>query len=54
MTYEAAVRIARGIIADRGRLAAIAFLRRLGLTFPTARTMATEIQNNAPWYRRIR
>jgi hypothetical protein len=55
MTHDKAIATARGILKRReGYLEAIRFLRRLGLTFRTARQTVKEIQANAPWYRRCK
>lgn len=54
MTMKAMIEGVREISKENpeGRLAAIRFLRRQGLTFPTARTMAEEIIAGKPWYRK--
>lgn len=54
MTMKAMIEGVREISKHHpeGRLAAIRFLRRQGLTFHTARNMAGEIIANKPWYRK--
>lgn len=50
-----AVKTVRLIIKNTGsRLDAVRYLRSLGLTFQTARTMVDEIVDGAPWYRNYR
>lgn len=47
------VRFVRSILSESGagRLAAIQYLRSLGMSFPTAKTMVEEIAADAKWYR---
>lgn len=47
-----AVRTTRSIIRAGGFYDAVRYLRGLGLSFTTAKTMATEIRDGAVWYRR--
>lgn len=46
------IRAVRALLKSHGYLHAVRYLRSLGLTFPTARTMVREIAADAPWYRR--
>lgn len=52
MTLHEAAAMVRRINPDGGRrLEAIRFLRGLGLTFATARTMVLEIQDGKRWWK---
>lgn len=48
---EQLVPLMRDAIAEGRYLDAIRYARREGLMFGTARTMADEIRDGAPWYR---
>jgi hypothetical protein len=52
MTHTQSLRVARSILTQRadGFYPAIRYLRRMGLSFTTARTTVRELQDNAPWY----
>jgi hypothetical protein len=52
MTLEASVTEVREILAARNgdTIPAIRFLRRLGLSFPVAKQMVTEIKSGEHWW----
>jgi len=52
MTLEASVTEVREILAARNgdTIPAIRFLRSLGLSFPVAKQMVTEIKNGEHWW----
>ena len=51
MTGEDLIWHVRRNVRTFGRIVAIREVRKLGFTFPTARTIVDEVTENKPWYK---